>query len=86
MGTADSLENCIPKDVELDMESLFFKLKPIKPTCIPALDYVRLVINNLHTRYYLRSKFDQSIAKTYDNYIPSYILSELLKKKEFKVN
>ena len=63
------------------MECLFLKLKPIKPTCIPSLDYIKLVTNDLHHRYYLRSNFDQSISKNYDNYLPSYVLSELLARK-----
>jgi hypothetical protein len=48
----------MPKDPEAKKEQLFYKLKPIKPTCIPSLDYIRLVTEEEHHNYYLKWRFD----------------------------
>ena len=76
----------MPKDQSGRMEPLFFRLKPKKPTCLLAADYIKLVTNNEHSRNYLKQRFDQSISKQYDSYLPSYTVAELIRKKEFRVN
>lgn len=71
----------MPKDQSARMEPVFFRLKPKKPTCMLAADYIKLVTSNEHCISYFKQRFDQSIANKYDSYLPSYTVGELIRKK-----
>ena len=65
---------------------MFYKLKPVKPDSLPSEDYIKLVLNGLNERYYLKHRFDQSIIQKYDTYTPSYCLQEMIKRNEYQVS
>lgn len=56
------------------------KMRPKCPTDVPSMDYIEMALKGWEEKCYLGQRFDQGILSHYDHHVPSYCLSEMLKR------